>query len=337
MNTEPDHTQQVDIGGSVLQVRDLCDADEQALLQLHVRVFGPGANAAWYAWKYRAGGGLGSGVWYQGELIAHCGGVPRTLWRQGRRVGGIQIGDVLVAPEWRGILTRRGPFFQASHRFYSAHVGATSGHSIAFGFPSERHMRLAVMLKLAWDAGPIHALSWRLIPDPAAQTIRAWRWSPLDPAEAAFDGVIGAAWHRMQASASNWTIGERGASYVRWRYCDRPDRGCSLFTLRRPWSSEPVGVAVLDLSGTEARWLDWIGDPGKIAVARRACAAEAARGGATRMVAWCSAAVTQCLQDSGVEHLSITARLGIPRASALTQDEVARMGWWFMGGDTDFL
>jgi hypothetical protein len=333
--TSPPH--EVEIAQAVFQVREMSPADEQALLLLHVRVFGPGASHAWYEWKYGQGGGLGMGVWHNGELIAHCGGLPRTLWRQGRRIGGIQIGDVLVAPEWRGILTRRGPFFQACSRFYAAHVGARSGHDIGFGFPNDRAMRLPLLLKIGWDGGPIHSLDWRVAASPEPLAGWAWRWTELDPAHPDFESVIGAAWQRMRAKASDLILGERTAPYVRWRYERRPGRTCSMFALRRPWSRDAVGVAVLDLSSADALWLDWIGEPGAIAVAHRAGLAEAARRGATRLSAWCSPAVVDCLQNSGFEHQNVTARLGIPRASELTEDEVAGMRWWFMGGDTDFL
>src|SRR3954447_10889474 len=101
--------EEVLIGGEVFQVRDLEPADRAALLVLHVRVFGGAVDEEWFRWKYVGGQGLGTGVWKDGELIAHCGGLPRTLWRGGARTGGIQIGDVMVAAEWRGLLTRRGP------------------------------------------------------------------------------------------------------------------------------------------------------------------------------------------------------------------------------------
>lgn len=340
MNTRPLVTsppQEVEIGRAVFQVREMSPADEDALLLLHVRVFGPGASHAWYQWKYGEGGGLGMGVWHEGELIAHCGGVPRPLWRQGRRITGIQIGDVLVAPEWRGMLTRRGPFYQACHRFYSTHVGARTGHDIGYGFPNDRAMRLPVLLKLGWEGGPIHSLDWRVAPAPAPPALWAWRWTELDPADPQFDTVINAAWERMRAKASDLILGERTASYVRWRFHRRPGRTSSMFALRRPWSRHPVGIAVLDLSSTNALWLDWIGEPGAMDIALRGCLAESARRSAPRLHAWCSPAVMGCLQNSGFEHQSVAASLGIARASELTQEEVTGMHWWFMGGDTDFL
>ncbi len=328
---------EVRIGTALFQVRDLYAEDEESLLRLHVNVFGPGASPAWYQWKYAAGRGLGSGVWHAGELIAHCGGVPRPLWHQGRRETGIQIGDVMVAPQWRGLLSRRGPFFQVSRAFYSGHVGAQHGHAIAFGFPSERHLRLAVTLKLLWDGGPVHALTWDVQAAPKSRPTWDWSWHSLDASDPRFDGWVGAAWERMRAATAALTLCERDARYVRWRFCERPERRCSFLALRRPWSRTLAGIAVLDMASADAQWLDWIGDPAAIVAASRACIAETGRAGARSLSAWTSPLVTQSLRNSGVAHQSVTAWLGIPRASSLTEQEVACMQWWLMGGDTDFL
>jgi hypothetical protein len=326
---------EVVIGGSVFHVHDLCPADRAGLLALHSRVFGDGANQDWYRWKYIDGQGLGTGVWKDGELIAHCGGLPRVLWRGGRAVTGIQIGDVMVAPEWRGVLTRRGPFFQASHGFYSGHVGAPAGHSIAFGFPSERHARLAVTLKLLWDAGPIHSLDFRM--DARALPGWQWRWRELEPSQPGFDAAIENAWTNMRAATHGFIVGEHGPRYVRWRYCERPGRSSRVFALRRPWSAGPIGIAVLDLSTPQAQWLDWIGAPRHLALASRACVAQAGASGAASLTAWATPAVAEFLLESTFLRRSVTARLGIPCASALSGEEAAQARWWFMGGDTDFL
>lgn len=330
-------TTEVHIGGSLFQVRDLAPTDRTGLLALHTRVFGPGAGDDWYQWKYVDGHGLGTGVWHAGELIAHCGGLPRRLWQMGRAETGLQIGDVMVAPEWRGILTRHGPFFHASQGLYAGHVGARHGHSLAFGFPNERHMRLAVALKLAWDAGPVLSMVWHMNGPRQSAPGWAWHWTELMPLDAGFDIAIDAAWSRMRAASDELILGERDRAYVSWRFCRRPGRTSRFFALRRSWARSPVGIAVLDFSTPQAQWLDWIGEPRWMNVAARACVAQAQAAGASSLMAWATPAVAKFLSESGYAEQTVTARLGIPRASALTEEEALEACWWFMGGDTDFL
>ncbi|MBK6361585.1 MAG: GNAT family N-acetyltransferase [Comamonadaceae bacterium] len=102
------------VGGSSLTLRDIAPSDRRAVLDLHTLVFGPDVDERWFTWKYgqapNQGQGQAVGVWCGGDLIAYCGGLPRTLWTNNSGLRALQIGDVMVHPAWRGILTRRGPF-----------------------------------------------------------------------------------------------------------------------------------------------------------------------------------------------------------------------------------
>ena len=145
----------VQVGDTTLTLRDMAPDDVTAVLALHEHVFGPGADARWFAWKYgqglSQGRGRAIGAWHDGQLVAYCGGLPRTLRLHNTNLRGLQIGDVMVHPAWRGILSRRGPFFQVSKRFYDSQIGATDSRpfELGFGFPNERHLRLAVLLGAA--------------------------------------------------------------------------------------------------------------------------------------------------------------------------------------------
>ena len=342
------------IGGHSMTLRDVTQADMLEVVSLHQRVFGSSVDAHWFAWKYGGGPGEGQGqgvgAWHEGHLVAFCGGLPRKLWRQNESLRGMQIGDVMVHPSWRGILTRRGPFFHVSKRFYDSRIGAKPGKpfQLGFGFPSQRHLRLAIMTGLLHDAGVIESLHWPTWDATGPDLPWSWLWRPLMPANKRFDRVISDAWRSMLATARSkrLTLGQRDAAYLRWRYVDRPDETAPgtdkifryrFFELRRPWSFTPVGVAVLDLRSPSAQWLDWIGPVEFMLAASQACRIEAARAGATELTAWASAAVIDRLAQSGYERRMVCAGLGVPVASDLLPEEVPRLQYWLMGGDTDFL
>lgn len=346
----------VNVGEYSLTVRDILPGDMAAVLALHTQVFGPEVDAQWFAWKYgpapeqthTEGRGQAIGAWHGNALIAFCGGLPRTLWRRNKSLRGMQIGDVMVHPAWRGILTRRGAFFHVSQRFYDSRLGLERTHpfQLGFGFPNARHLRLAVMLGLLRDGGAMESLHWSTSPAAAIGLPWYWRWQALDPSEAGFDSAVDSAWKSMLAQAGELTLGRRDSAYLRWRYVERPQAVNTptnappryrFFGLRRPWRASFVGVAVLDLRSTSAHWLDWVGPMQPMPLASAACRLEAARNGATELVAWASPSVAGLLERSGIERRAVCAGLGIPTSSDLNPQDMPRLQWWLMGGDTDFL
>lgn len=346
----------VQVGEFALTLRDVVPEDMAAVLALHTQVFGPEVDMQWFAWKYgqapeqahHEGRGQAVGAWHGDELIAYCGGLPRTLWQQGQRLRGLQMGDVMVHPAWRGILTRHGPFFHVTQSFHSSRLGPAPSRpfQLGFGFPNARHLRLAVMLGLVRDGGVIETLHWNTSQAAPPGLPWHWHWQALMPSDARFDRAVNSAWKSMLARAPGLTLGQRDAAYLRWRYVDRPTaigtpEGAPpryhFFELRRPWSSTALGVAVLDLRSTSAHWLDWVGPVALMPLANRACRLEAARAGATELTAWASPAVAHQLEHSDIGRREVCAGLGVSAASDFKPEDVPRLRWWLMGGDTDFL
>ena len=339
---------QVRIGDTSLTLRDVGPSDEQAVVALHTQVFGPDVDVNWFAWKYghapAQGQGQAVGLWNGSDLIGYCGGVPRVLWHGETTLQGLQIGDVMIHPKWRGILTRRGPFFHVSQRFYQSRIGSLPSFpfQLSFGFPSQRHLRLAVMLGLLHDGGTIENLHW----DTAGASLPAfWQWSTLQPTNPRFERSVNRVWKSMhQSRIGHLCIGQRDADYVRWRYIERPPsvnaphaNRYSFFQLRRPWSLFPEGLAVLAIHDKRAQWLDWIGPLELMPLAVRASRWELYRSGVHELTAWASPAVANWLHDSGIAHRDVCSGLGIPTTSALTDKDRESLQWWLMGGDTDFL
>ena len=172
------------LGDHLFQLRATGPDDAPDVLALHRRVFGSGATEAWYRWKYGTeasqGHGIGEGAWCAGRLVAFCGGLPRDLHWAGQIRPGLQVGDVMVDPDWRGLLTRRGPFFQVSSALYGR-AGEMPGHGrVAFGFPNERHLHLALRLALVWPGGPMRGLAWTARPA-RTRPWSSWISDEMDP------------------------------------------------------------------------------------------------------------------------------------------------------------
>lgn len=326
------------IGGRPMVLRRLRGDDMHDVLALHQRVFGGAVDFPWYEWKYQRGAGEAMGVWCDGALIAHCAGFPRLFSYEGESATYLQIGDVMVAPEWRGILTRHGPFFHVSQGLYGSRLGRTGPYPVGFGFPNARHMRLAVKSGLSWDCAGMHELEWT---GPCAHQIADsfWRLLPLSPSDESFDASVEMAWLRMNKDARTVRLGDRSAGHIRWRYASRPGTSHHFFRVCRPWSQQTLGLLVLGpvTRDRPVHWLDWVGPIGMVNTASRLCRQEAARLGASSLLTWASPAVVMALQPSGFSRQTEVARIGVPVDSDVSSQEVAEMNWWFMSGDTDFL
>lgn len=160
------------VAGKPMVVRLLTEDDAPAVLRLHSEVFDSHVQPSWYRWKYKLGTGFAMGLWCEGQLIAHCGGLPRRVMTNASEAAGLQIGDVMVAPAWRGLMTRSSPFFHVSQSLYRTAIGPLCDFSFGFGFPNHRHLRLAVKQQLLQDAGSLWSLCWDWS-DPSRQSFES--------------------------------------------------------------------------------------------------------------------------------------------------------------------
>lgn len=330
-------------------LRDVTPADMNDVLTLHHQVFGSAADAQWYDWKYVRGQGEGVGLWQGGELVAFCGGTPRQVIYQGAQALFLQIGDVMVAPMWRGVFTRKSPFFYVSERLYRSRLGQGNPYAAGFGFPNQRHLRLAVKTGLSHDAGTVAGLQW-LLNDPSAAIkpgrSKAWWQSGwwqaelLDPASPGFDAAVNHCWAQMRAAHGAELVGVRDAPYLRWRFVERPDKQYRFVAIRRAWRRRPVGIAVLGQPVTPAQalpWLDWVGPQGFLNEAWAKSMQQARRDGAAGLTTWASPAMEQALAHTQPHALGTVAGVGVPVASTLSAAQVSSLNSWWTGGDTDFL
>lgn len=331
----------VEINGQSFVLRDVTEQDANDVLTLHQRVFGSAVDHAWFDWKYMQGHGEGVGLWHAEQLVAFCGGTPRQVWHQGTVRRDLQIGDVMVAPEWRGILTRKGPFYHVCRRFYVSRLGSEREFFAGFGFPNKRHLRLAVKTGLSWDSEVINQLYWTGNDIHSRPAGWVWQADWLDSTHPAFGKWVDQAWDNMSAQLSGITAGVRDANYWRWRFVQRPDKKYRFLGLRRPWQRRWQGIAVLSAATNghklPVEWLDWVGPLEWMQVACTLAVQRAVAEKAPGLSAWASPWMAQRLATQPPASTTVIAGVGIPKGSSLTEIEVSQLNAWWTGGDTDFL
>ncbi|MFN3594966.1 MAG: GNAT family N-acetyltransferase [Thiobacillaceae bacterium] len=341
---------------------------------LFAQAFGAPPPPGWYQWKYGRDGlqGRAVGLWDEsGRLIAHYAGFPRPLLWYGRPLAGIQIGDVMVAPHLRGLLSRRGPFFQVCSAFFTHWVGKGRPYALAFGFPHARAIRLGVSLGLYEVAGQMTAIAWPaehrrlplgwryevltgiatpprvmnvarpvpspLAPPPAGEGRFKSRYATFTPngATSRLIRLAARAWQNQAAQSQKHILGVRDADYLLRRYLRRPDVHYHYLSCRR-WVYGQNAVAILKHEGQSVRWLDFIGPDSALPATVAAVCCHAAQAGLDRIEAWASQKSLATFQALGAAVGDVAAHIALAARSDCRHEAILRDGWW-LAGDTDFL
>ena len=303
--------------------------DEAELLDLFRAAFGQEMAPGLWRWKYQDLDTLGTIVRREGRLVAFYGGMPRTIHLFGSPATGVQIGDVMVHPKQRGILTRKGPFFQAAANFLEHFVGQGKDFPIAFGFPSERAYCLAEHLGLYEKVGELMCVSW-----PALQARPSYKLS-IRPLSYDKGVAVDRLWREMAAALQDQAVGVRDWSYVKRRYLQHPTVTYQLYLVSSRLIGTPVGIMVIHVLEDAVELLDIIAPPRHMATLVHCLRRLTWRMGKPQAYTWITSQHAQLLAgDSG--KITPTGII-IPHnrwTPGISANELMNR-WWLTGGDTD--
>lgn len=305
-----------------------------AMRELFAEVFRRPMSDAHWNWKYGEDRGAAIGVWENGRLIAHYGGVARRIMFFGEPQSAAQSCDVMVAPAGRATLSRQGPLFLATATYLENQLGYGNPHLLGVGFPSVRAWQAPARLGLyGGPVGHMLELSW-----PAARSrpslLLALR--PLDLTKAEDRADADACWKAMRADLRGMIVGVRDAETLHHRYTAHPDKAYQIFVVRRRFFGGPLGLFVLRADAEEGcELMDVVAPraavPRLVAHARRAAAGL----GASRLFGWVVDNISAHFgPDATVHDLAINVPANAWTAGPPIENLSGK--WWLTGGDTDF-
>jgi ABC-type polysaccharide/polyol phosphate transport system ATPase subunit len=319
-----------------------------SLWQLHETVFGQPVLPELWRWKYRFADAPGSVVTQAGEPVAFFGAIPRDGYVFGQPTTLVQIGDVMVDPGVRGVLTRKGPFYRAAVHFLIPHVGRGKRYPYAFGFPNLRAGRLGFRLKLYCPVDRILDASWTplaavgdgLTGDGFTGDGLTVDGLTVEPLLQGRDGLtwtrqLDTLWQAMLADCGQMALGARDSHWIRHRYLDKPGGGYELLWVSVDGQLQgllvlkqhpQLGCELIDLVAPRAQV------PALITAARVA----AGVAGQSRLFAWVTPTTSEWLADTGVSlaetDIIVPGNYDDDPAHAHQLDG----RWWMLGGDADF-
>lgn len=308
--------------------------DELHCLQpLFERVFHHTVSLDLLRWKYASGHGES---WTAGQAnverpLLHCGLLFRDILFHGEARRAAQLVDLMAEPKQSG-LTRGQSIFTVLMRHLLAQLpGPANPEALAFGFPSDRAMRLGEHNGVYCAVDHWLALNFTPRRLPVGPRLRAWR-----PTEAGDLALADRLWQRMRGSFSNAVLGVRDAAYLRWRYLTHPEKRYQIFVVESRWRRSPVGLAVLAPGSAPREIVDLIGAwddlPEILLALQRGCADHAATALNLLLTAGFAASLTPFADTCEATEFRIMANPDSP-AAGLTK---LRDHWWLTGGDTDY-
>ena len=305
---------------------------------LFERVFGNPMSMGLWSWKYAGGRGLAIvALDKAGHIVGHYGGLPRPVSFFGEAKLAVQIADVMVAPEVRGVLTRTGPFAMTTGAFLDEFIGYDAPYLLGFGFPSERHLRIARKLNLYASVDTVSELAWPNVTIGGDKPM-ASQVAPIDWSSDATAAQLDALWVSMQGCLSDFVVPVRDANWWRHRFANHPSHVYRCFWLYGEGSPHAVGAFVLKPSidaGGVWELMDWIGGvqyiPAVVEQARRLAHSQAAS-----LSGWFSSCLVARLVDTGCTVTDIGVRVPTSIRRPGPPSEQVNGRWWLTGGDTDF-
>ena len=294
--------------------------------------FGHRMPHAQWRWKYRDSERVGVGVFTEGRMVAFYGGMPRPLRVLGQAMAGVQVGDVMVHPEFRGSLSRRGPFQMAASTFLEQQLSAGAPYRLGFGFPNTRAMEVAHRLRLYREVDEVVELSWSAAP----QALPWWWTVQVSDAEQAL-AHADRLWAQMQPGFAGSVLGVRDAAFLRARYAEHPGHTHEWLWLRHRLSRQVLALAVLRRHADgRLEILDLLGARERLTATVQAVRLHAQRTQAPLVSLWLTRSHLSVLEGSAPQVQALGVKVPTNAWTPDPQGPVVDQRWWLTGGDTDF-
>lgn len=308
-------------------------SNQAAIRDLFQRVFGHPMSPELWQWKYGDGRGIATLAWRDEKLIAHYGGLLRPLHYFGVPQGGVQIGDVMVDADERGVLTRKGAFYLAAATFPERWVGYGAPVLVGYGFPTAQAMRVAERQGLYAEVGHMLELHW---PAQAGRPRLRTKLRPLQSNAPSAAAVLNRLWELMAADLREYVLGVRNWDYVRHRYLHHPHKHYELLLVKQRFGGLPLGLAVVEKRAATCHLLDYIGPLRHLPLTLRQVRRQAASWGYQDVSAWVSDANADFFRDADCTEIALDVRIPTSIQTPGPTPETLRGRWWLTGGDTDF-
>jgi len=317
------------------RLQPLKENQKHKLFDLFKKTFNHTMTPATWQWKYGANASHALGVWRRDKLIAHYGGVARQILFFGQPQTAVQIADVMVDTSERGILTRKGPFFLMTAAFLEHYIGYGKPYLIGFGFPNERHMKIAERHGLYGEVGKMVEITWSPLSKFPHWRTRLLPITPLDNT-AQTTLIVNECWQQMANDLQTALVGVRDWAYIQYRYLNHPTQHYQVVLIKNRGGDHTRGVLILRYDAHGCEIVDFIAPLAEIPLLVLHARRLAGINGQQRL--FCRITENFAAHFAVARGTRKTLDIRIPASTwdnAPSIDSL-RNHWWLMSGDTDF-
>jgi len=313
----------------------LKEDQKHKLFDLFKETFHHTMTPATWQWKYGSNASHELGVWRKGKLIAHYGGVGRQILFFGQPQTAVQIADVMVDTNERGILTRKGPFFLMTAAFLEHYIGYGKPYLIGFGFPNERHMKIAERHGLYGEVGKMTEISWSPL-----SKFPHWR-TRLLPITASDNNaqialIVNACWQQMAKDLQTALIGIRDWAYIQHRYLNHPTQHYQVVLIKNRGGDQTRGVLVLRYDAHGCEIIDIVAPLAEIPLLVLHARRLAGINGQQRLFCRITENFAAHFAVAGGSRKTLDIRIPASTWDNAPSIDSLRNRWWLMSGDADF-
>lgn len=305
-----------------------------AVQPLFKQVFGHEISTALLNWKYGQGRGccwLGSDQ--DGEPVVHCGLHYRQALVGGRRQRIAQLVDLMASPQAHGGISRtQSPFFMLIKPLLASLVTPDNPGAWAFGFPSDRAMRLGERLGLFKTIDQVYELLFTPVcPDSGSNRI-----IQLERFTSDSESCLQKLWRQMASDLTGNIAGIRDPEYLSNRYLKHPEKQYEVYLLKSRWLRRCLGCFVVLRDGNVAELMDIVAPLHQVGTVVKSAREWLHTNKLQKLRLWLASGHVDLLKGKAESVTALQFRIMANPFSPATELEQLDHRWWLTSGDTDY-
>lgn len=321
---------------SAVQIREIAFDEMDLIRPLFRQAFATELSGEMLDWKYGGGRGKSFGAFAAenpATLLVHCGLFYRNVLADGQRRRIAHLGDLMALPGRKGGLLRAtSPFSVLFHKVLADLPDALNPDGLAFGFPSDRAMRLGEHMGVFAAIDRMYELTCT----PLTSSGRSDRCQAFGPSETAFVEIANRLWQQMADSLGGDMIGIRDADYLVQRYFRHPHHRYDCHVVLSRWLGRPLGLLITRMEGGQCELMD--------VIAHASCLDRLLQVFRQQLQTWGANVARLWLTERHAERYRLHAEEVRPLEFRIMANPFSSGGdyrrfagrWWLTSGDTDY-